>query len=85
MHAFTMLAGTGVVALSLALLFGFEEANRLLLWVAAMLLLAAPAVVLGRLAMSPRLTRKQKRAWLRALFGRRALRAWSLYLRRLDH
>jgi hypothetical protein len=85
MHAFTLLAGIGVVALSLALLFGFEEANRLLLWVAAALLVAAPAAVLGRLVTSPTLTRKQKRAWLRALFGRRALRAWSLYLRRLEH
>ncbi len=82
MVVFSLLAGTGFVALALAVLFGFEEANGTLLLVSAVLLLAAPAVVLGRVALARDLTRDQKRRRLRALTGRRALHAWSAYLRR---
>jgi hypothetical protein len=85
MVVFSLLAGTGFVALALAVLMGFEEANGAMLFVSTLLLVAAPAVVLGRVAFSHDLTRDEKRAWLRAMTGRRALHAWSSYLRLRTH
>ena len=82
MVVFSLLAGTGFVALAVAVLMGFEEANGTLLLVSAVLLLAAPASVLGRVAFARDLTPDEKRRWLRALTGRRALHAWSAYLGR---
>jgi hypothetical protein len=81
MKAFALLIAAGFVALLLAVVAGFEEADGTLLLVAAIFLLAAPAVFL-QVMIARDLTRDQKRAWLRALTGRRALLAWSACLRR---
>ncbi len=82
MLVFSLLAGTGFVALAFTVLIGFEEANGLMFLVSTVLLLAAPAAVLGRIALTHDFTREQKRTWLRAMTGRRAPQAWSAYLRR---
>ena len=82
MVVFTLLAGAGFVMLAFTVLVGFEEANSTMLLVATLLLVAAPAAVLGHVAFAHDLTREQKRTWLRAMTGRRALHAWSAYLRR---
>ena len=82
MVVFSLLAGAGFVALAFAVLMGFEEANGTLLLVSAILLLAAPLSVLGRVALARDLTRDEKRRRLRALTGRHALNVWSAYLGR---
>jgi hypothetical protein len=82
--AFTVLAGAGFTAIALAVLIGFEEANGILMSISAGLLVAAPAAVLARIASLPTLTGDERRQWLRALTGRRALQAWSVYLAASD-
>lgn len=83
--AFQVLAGAGFIALAVTVLIGFEQANGVMLLASAWLLIAAPAAVLAGLVRSPRLNREQKRQWLKALTGRRALQAWSAYLASSDH
>jgi hypothetical protein len=80
MKASAMLTLVGAAALAVTVLLGFEEPNGLLLLIASILLFAAPVTMLTHLAMTNELTREEKRIWLRALTGRRALAACSIYL-----
>ena len=78
------LTGAGFVTLSGTVLIGFEEADPIMLLVSAGLLAVVPAIVLGRVSFGSELTRDEKRRWLRALTGRRAMQAWSVYLTSTD-
>jgi hypothetical protein len=80
MKGFVLLTAAGFVALAITVIFGFEEANGMMLLIASLLLFAAPAAVLVQLTFTHDLTSEEKRLWLRALTGRRALQAWSVYL-----
>lgn len=84
MKIFALLTIAGAAALAMTVFLGFEEPNALLLLVSAMLLCAAPAAMLSHLATTDELTREEKRIWLRALIGRHALSAWSVYLTSTD-
>lgn len=75
--AVTMLGMIGVV---IALVLGFEEPPNGLLMVSALCVFAAPAVLLSHLWLTKTITPAEKRAWLRALTGRRALHAASAYI-----
>ena len=75
--AVTMLGMIGVV---IALVLGFEEPPEGLFLVSALCVFAAPAVMLSHLWLTKTITPAEKRAWLRALTGRRALHAASAYI-----
>ena len=70
----------GMVGVALAVLIGFEEAPRDLFLLSALCVFAAPAVLLSHLWLTKTITPAEKRAWLRALTGRRALHAASAYI-----
>ena len=80
MKGFVALTAAGFVVLAVTVIVGFEEANGTMLLVSSLLLFAAPAAVLAQVTFTHDLTREEKRLWLRALGGRRALKAWSVYL-----
>jgi hypothetical protein len=84
MQGFMLLTAAGFVALAGAVVFGFEQANGTMLLVSSLLLFAGPAAILAQVTFTHALSREEKRLWLRALTGRRALRAWSLYLASAD-
>jgi len=75
-----LLTIVGAVAMAVTMLLGFEEPNGILLLVSSILLFAAPVAMLAHLALTHELTAEEKRIWFRALTGRRALAACSMYL-----
>ncbi len=80
MKIFALLTIVGIVAMAVTILLGFEEPNGILLLFSSILLLTAPAAMLAHLALTHELRPGEKRIWLRALTGRRAPAAWSVYL-----
>jgi Mn2+/Fe2+ NRAMP family transporter len=80
MKIFALLTIAGVVAMAVTMLLGFEEPNGILLLVSTILLLTAPVAMLAHLSLTHELTAGEKRIWLRALTGRHAPAAWSVYL-----
>lgn len=80
MKTFTLLTIAGAAVLALTVFIGFEEPNGLLLLISAILMFAAPVAMFAHLALTDELSPVEKRIWLRALTGRRALVAFSVYL-----
>lgn len=76
----TVLFLCGMAGLVLTAVFSFEEPNDMLLLLSSGLLVTAVLAVFVHLGANRRLTRSQKRMWLRQLTGRRALSAWAEYL-----
>lgn len=70
----------GMIGVALAVILGFEEADRSLLIASALCMFAAPVAVSLHFAFSKQLTPAQRRAWLRAFTGRHGLEAVSAYL-----
>jgi hypothetical protein len=70
----------GMIGVVVAVLLGFEEAPRGLFLVSALCVFAAPAVLLSHLWLTKTMTGAEKRTWLRALTGRRAMHAASAYI-----
>ena len=70
----------GMIGVALAVMLGFEEAPRGLFLVSALFVFAAPAVLLSHLWLTKTISAAEKRAWVRALTGRRALHAVSAYI-----
>ena len=80
MRILALLTIVGVVAMAVTMLLGFEEPNGILLLVSSILMFTTPVAMLAHLALTHELTPEEKRIWLRALTGRRAPAAWSVYL-----
>ena len=80
MKTFTLLTIAGAATLALTVFIGFEEPNELLLLISAIFMFASPVAMFAHLAMTDELSQAEKRIWLRALIGRRALAAWSVYM-----
>lgn len=70
----------GMIGVVIALVLGFEEPPEGLLLLSALCVFAAPAVLLTHLWLTKTIPPAEKRAWLRALTGRRALHAASAYI-----
>ena len=68
----------GLVAAALAVILGFEEPSAALLLVSGLCVATLPVAVLADARRNPPSARK--RTLLRAMLGRRALHALSLYL-----
>src|SRR5262245_51274342 len=79
-RALPVISAFGLAGLAATLLLGFEEPNAALLALSAVALLIPLLVPFVHLAVTKELSREEKRAWLRAMTGRRAPWAWSAYL-----
>ena len=80
----TTLVLLGFGGLILAITLGFEQPPTALFLTSALLLFAAPVGVLAHLCLTRQLGGDDKKAWARALLGRRAVHSFSLYLRMAD-
>ena len=79
-HVVTACSVLGFAGLLLTILLGFEEPNRLLLWISCGLAVAAPIAVLIHLTCTPALTAERKRVWWKAFASGDVFSALSEYL-----
>ena len=70
----------GMIGVVLAVVLGFEKAPSGLLSASTFCVFAGPAALVLHLWLNRTMTRAEKRAWLKALTGKRALNAVSDYI-----